>query len=189
MMRQTWIDEGEVVPLTWQSRLAGAARAVVYARQKPKLIAVDDEMLKRPIDDECTSHPFYDSLKMVVYLGNCGHTMNRKRAQRLMRKLDLQGMTPDPNTSRSHTQHEVQPYLRGVAIKRPNQVWRTDITDIRLAEGFAPLIDIQSTANPAKCLTDVSATVCRPCSAWTAWKIPCESMAHPKSLTAARARG
>ena len=38
---------------------------------------------------------------------------------------------------------QVYPYLlRGVAITRPNQVWSTDITDIRLAHGFAYLVAI-----------------------------------------------
>ena len=135
MMRRSWIDKGDAVALTWQCALAGVSRATVYARQKPKLIAVDDEVLKLLIDEEYTSHPFYGSRKMVVYLGRCGHTVNRKRAQRLMRTLGLQGMAPGPNTSRAHPQHKVYPYLlRGVAIERPNQVWSTDITYIRLAE-------------------------------------------------------
>jgi putative transposase len=80
---------------------------------------------------------------MVVYLGHCGHTVNRKRAQRLMRTLGLQGMAPGPNTSRAHPQHKVYPYLlRGIPIDRPNQVWSTDITYIRLAKGFAYLVAI-----------------------------------------------
>jgi transposase InsO family protein len=46
-------------------------------------------------------------------------------------------MDPGPNTSRKHPEHKVYPYLlRGVPIVRPNQVWSTDITYIRLAHGF-----------------------------------------------------
>lgn len=141
MMRQSWICKGDAVALTWQCALAGVSRATIYARQKPKLIAVDDEVLKRLIDEEYTRHPFYGSRKMVVYLRRWGHTVNRKRAQRLMRKLGLQGMAPGPNTSRAHPQHKVYPYLlRGVAVERPNQVWSTDITYISLARGFAYLV-------------------------------------------------
>jgi putative transposase len=79
MMRQSWIDKGDAVAVTWQCALAGVSRATVYARQKPKLIIENDEMLKRLIDEEYTRHPFYGSRKMVVYLGRCGHTVNRKR--------------------------------------------------------------------------------------------------------------
>ena len=143
MMRQSWIDKGDTVSLIWQCALAGVSRATVYARQKPKLIVDNDEVLKRLIDEEYTRYPFYGSRKMVVYLGRCGHTVNRKRAQRLMRTLGLQGMAPGPNTSRAHPHHKVYPYLlRGVAIERPNQVWSTDITYIRLARGFAYLVAI-----------------------------------------------
>ncbi|TDY15509.1 integrase-like protein [Paraburkholderia sp. BL6665CI2N2] len=52
-------------------------------------------------------------------------------------------MAPGPNTSVRHTQHKIYPYLlRGVEVKRPNQVWSTDITYIRLARGFAYLVAV-----------------------------------------------
>ena len=80
---------------------------------------------------------------MVVFLKNVGHTVNRKRVQRLMRQMGLAGMAPGPNTSRPHPEHKVYPYrLRGVPVVRPNQVWSTDITYIRLARGFAYLVAI-----------------------------------------------
>jgi hypothetical protein len=76
-------------------------------------------------------------------VGHCGHTVNRKRAQRLMRTMGLSGMAPGPNTSRAHPQNKMYPYLlRGKAIVRPNQVWSTDITYIRLTRGFVYLADI-----------------------------------------------
>jgi putative transposase len=60
-----------------------------------------------------------------------------------MAKLGLAAMAPGPNTSRPHPQHKVYPYLlRGVAVMRPNQVWSTDITYIRLLRGFVYLVAI-----------------------------------------------
>ena len=57
--------------------------------------------------------------------------------------LGLAGMAPGPNTSRPHPQHKIYPYLlRGVDVVRPNQVWSTDITYIRLARGFAYLVAV-----------------------------------------------
>ena len=80
---------------------------------------------------------------MVVYLRGLGYGVNRKRVQRLMRHLGLAGMAPGPQTSQAHPQHKVYPYLlRGLSIERPNQVWSTDITYIRLARGFAYLVAI-----------------------------------------------
>jgi putative transposase len=54
-----------------------------------------------------------------------------------MRILGLIAMAPGPNTSKKHPEHTVYPYLlRGLRVVRPNQVWSTDITYIRLAHGF-----------------------------------------------------
>ena len=95
------------------------------------------------IDTEYTRHPFYGSRKIKHYLNALGHKINRKRVQRLMRLLGLAGMTAGPNASRPHPQHKVYPYLlRGVNVIRPNQVWSTDITYIRLARGFVYLVAV-----------------------------------------------
>jgi putative transposase len=60
-----------------------------------------------------------------------------------MQQLGLVGMAPGPNTSKPHPQHKIYPYLlRGVDIIRPNQVWSTDITYIRLPRGFVYLVAI-----------------------------------------------
>jgi putative transposase len=57
--------------------------------------------------------------------------------------LGLAGMAPGPNTSKAHPQHKLYPYLlRGLDIIRPNQVWSTDITYIRLLHGFVYLVAI-----------------------------------------------
>lgn len=143
MMRQDWVDKGDAVAVSRQCVLAGVSRATLYARQKPRPPDAGEELLKGLIDEEYTRHPFYGSRRMVVHLGRCGHTVNRKRLQRLMRTMGLAGMAPGPNTSKAHPQHKVYPYLlRGVAVERPNQVWSTDITYIRLARGFAYLVAI-----------------------------------------------
>ena len=95
------------------------------------------------IDAEYTRHPFYGSRKITVYLRGRGHRINRKRVQRLMGILGLAGMAPGPNTSRPHPQHRVYPYrLRGVVVTRPNHVWSTDITYLRLARGFVYLVAV-----------------------------------------------
>ena len=129
--------------LTRQCELTGMARATVYA---PGLTAKPDAQeltLLELIDAEYTRHPFYGSRKIKHYLRGSGYKINRKRVQRLMGILGLAGMAPGPNTSRPHPQHKVYPYLlRGVNVIRPNQVWSTDITYIRLARGFVYLVAV-----------------------------------------------
>jgi len=143
MMRQAWVTREDDVSVVQQCILAGVSRATIYAHQKPKQADESNLLLSRLIDEEYTRHPFYGSRKMVVYLKGAGYTVNRKRVQRLMRQMGLVGMAPGPNTSSAHPEHKVYPYLlRGVAIVRPNQVWSTDITYIRLAHGFVYLVAI-----------------------------------------------
>jgi putative transposase len=129
--------------LTRQCELAGVTRSTFYA---PHLTAEPDKLeltLLSEIDAEYTRHPFYGSRKITVYLCGIGHQVNRKRIQRLMSILGLAGMAPGPNTSRPSPQHMVYPYLlRGVSVIRPNQVWSTDITYIRLARGFVYLVAV-----------------------------------------------
>ncbi len=80
---------------------------------------------------------------MVWFLRERGFAVNRKRVRRLMQQLGLAGMAPGPHTSQPHPAHPVYPYLlRGLAIDRPNQAWSTDITSIRLAQGFGYLVAI-----------------------------------------------
>jgi putative transposase len=100
-------------------------------------------LLLAAIDAEYTRHPFFGSRRMVVFLIGLGYSINRKRIQRLMGILGLAGMAPGPNTSRPHPEHKIYPYLlRGLAVIRPNQVWSTDITYIRLDRGFVYLAAI-----------------------------------------------
>ena len=115
----------------------------MYAHRQPTV--VDEVTLQQCnlIDEEYTRRPFYGSRRMVVSLNNLGHEVNRKRVQRLMRHMGLAGMAPGPNTSKPHPGHRIYPYLlRGVAVVRPNQVWSTDITYVRVASGFAYLVAI-----------------------------------------------
>ena len=142
-MRLGWIDASDEVPVARQCGLAQVARATIYAQRSPRAASEADLLVCRLIDEEYTRRPFYGSRRMVVYLRSQGAVVNRKRVQRLMRQLGLWGMAPGPNTSVRHTQHKIYPYLlRGVEVKRPNQVWSTDITYIRLARGFAYLVAV-----------------------------------------------
>lgn len=146
MSRETrlgWIDASDEVPVARQCALAHVARATVYAQRSPRTASEADLLLCRLIDEEYTRRPFYGSRRMVVFLRSQGEVVNRKRVQRLMRQLGLWGMAPGPNTSVRQTQHRIYPYLlRGVEVTRPNQVWSTDITYIRLARGFAYLVAV-----------------------------------------------
>lgn len=107
---------------------------------EPSKISQEDLELMRLIDEEYMRHPFYGSRKIRIYLKRQGYSVNRKRVQRLMRRMGIQSLAPKPNTSSPRKNHRIYPYLlKGMNINRPNMVWCSDITYIRLSGGFVYL--------------------------------------------------
>lgn len=141
--RRCWVEPRHSLALSKQCELAGVNRSTIYTQRVDTEPDEQELILLKEIDAEYTRHPFYGSRRMTVYLRNIGHPINRKRIQRLMGILGLAGMAPGPNTSRPHPQHKIYPYLlRGVTVTRPNHVWSSDITYIRLARGFVYLVAV-----------------------------------------------
>ncbi len=98
----------------------------------------------RLIDEQYTKRPFYGVGKMTAWLReDKGETVNPKRVRRLMRLMGIEAIYPKPRLSQANAEHRIYPYLlRGVKIERPNQVWSTDITYVRLLGGFVYLVAI-----------------------------------------------
>jgi putative transposase len=116
-------------------------RSAVY--YQPVEMPEEDLAIMRLMDQEYTRHPFYGSRKMQVWLHGQGYAANRKRVQRLMRLMGIEGLNPRGGTSRPHPKHKKYPYLlRTLDVVRANQVWATDITYIPMAHGFVYLIAI-----------------------------------------------
>jgi len=123
-----------------QCELIGLPRASYYRGGAGGEESAENLELMRLIDEEYTRHPFYGSRTMGLWLRRQGHAVNRKRVRRLMRRMGLESVAPKPNTSRAAPGHKVYPYLLGgLEISRPDQVWCTDITYIRMAKGFVYL--------------------------------------------------
>ena len=121
-----------------QCKLLGVNRSGMYYERKGE--GVYNIELMNMIDEEFTRHPHMGGPSMTAYLRDKGKKCGPKRVRRLMRKMELAPIYPKPNTSRPNKQHKIYPYLLDdVVIERPNQVWSTDITYIRLAHGFAYL--------------------------------------------------
>jgi putative transposase len=117
------------------------ARSSYY--YNPKGESEQNLRLMRLIDEEFTEHPFYGTRRMTAFLRHKGENVNRKRVRRLMRKMDLEAVYTKPRLSKSHPEHRIYPYLlKGLEINKPNQVWCTDITYIRLTHGFVYLVAI-----------------------------------------------
>jgi len=91
-----------------QCALPSISRSNLNYRRKgtcPKDLAV-----MKVMDHQYLSTPFYGSRRMKVWLGSQGHTVNRKRVQRLMRTMGLQAIYRRPRTSKPEPGHKVYPY-------------------------------------------------------------------------------
>jgi putative transposase len=99
--------------------------------------------LMRLIDEQYLKTPEYGARQMTRHLRRLGHGVNRKRIQKLMRKMGLVAIYQKPNLSKPHPEHTIYPYLlRGVTIGRPNHVWCSDITYIPMKKGFLYLVAV-----------------------------------------------
>lgn len=99
--------------------------------------------LMRFLDEQYTRTPFYGVPKMTDALRKQGYEVNPKRVRRLLRQMGLEAIYPKPKLSQRAPGHRIYPYLlRNVAITRPNQVWSSDITYIRLRGGFIYLVAV-----------------------------------------------
>lgn len=124
-----------------QCELLGLARSSYYYQAKGE--DPYNLLLMRLIDEQYTKRPFFGILRMTDWLHRQGHRVNHKRVQRLMRLMGLEAIYPKPNTSQAHGAPRKYPYLlRGLVIDRPDQVWCSDVTYIRLVKGFVYLVCI-----------------------------------------------
>ncbi|MEY9491177.1 hypothetical protein ABIF33_000197 [Bradyrhizobium elkanii] len=131
-----------------QCMLLGIARSGVYRPPQP---ANDNDLaLMQRIDELFTAWPFLGSRRMTAMLKAEGLQVNRKRVQRLMRKMGIAALGPKPNTTKPAPGHKIYPYLlRNMTIDRPNQVWAADITYLPIGRGFLYLVAIIDWASRA----------------------------------------
>jgi putative transposase len=95
------------------------------------------------IDRIYTDCPWYGSRRIRETLRRQGRRVNRKRVQRLMRRMGIEGAVPRRSTSRPSPNHPVYPYLlRGVKVERPDQVWSADITYVPVGNGYIYLVAV-----------------------------------------------
>ena len=129
-----------------QRELVGIGRSAFYApaaAETPLNLS-----LMRRIDEQFLETPWYGSRQMARHLRRHGHTVDRKRIRRLMRKMGLQAVHQRPKTTIPHPEHKKWPYLlRNLDIVRPNHVWCADITYIPMRRRFLYLVAVMDWAS------------------------------------------
>ena len=120
------IDRAHSLPVTRQCQLLDLKRSTLYYQTTG--ISDEDLRLMRRIDEMHLRRAFCGSRRIRDWLQDEGLSVNRKRVQRLLRRMGITALYPKANTSRPGKGHKVYPYLlRGMDIVRPNQVWAADI--------------------------------------------------------------
>ena len=133
---------GKKLSIRKQCYLLGVNRSRVY--YQPAQTEQKDIAMMNFIDKEFTDHPFTGVERMVEVVHRKEKlVVNHKRIRRLMRKMGLMAIYPKPRTTQSIIEHAKFPCLiRKMDITKPDQVWCSDITYIRMAHGFMYLVAI-----------------------------------------------
>lgn len=125
-----------------QCELLSINRSSLYYKEEEE--SSYNLLLMNLIDEEYTRHPFIGIIKMTKYLEDLGYKVNEKRVRRLTRLMGILAIYPrKKNLSKANLEHKIYPYLlKDLVITRPNQVWSTDITYIKLMHGFIYLVAV-----------------------------------------------
>src|SRR5437667_10995195 len=103
--RGTLVDRDRHAPsIRRQCALLGIARSGVYRPPRP---ANDNDLaLMRRLDELFIAWPFLGSRRMTAMLKAEGLPVNRKRVQRLMRKMGIAALGPKPHTPKPGHAHK-----------------------------------------------------------------------------------
>ncbi len=137
------IEPDDQLSISEQCRMLNVCRSSCY--YKPRQESKENLEYMRRIDELYLDNPTWGSRQMRnrLRLDFQDRNINRKRIQRLMRLMGIETIYPKKNLSRRNPDHKIYPYLlRGLDINRPDMVWCTDITYIRLKHGFVYLVAI-----------------------------------------------
>ena len=116
-MRRGLIDWEESPPsIRRQCDLLSVYRSGLYYDPVP--VAPEDLKLMRRIDELHMAQPQFGSRSITTNFRRKGIEVNRKHIQRLMRQMGIEGIAPEPSTSRPHPEHKIYPYLRSAAVGR-----------------------------------------------------------------------
>lgn len=133
-----------------QCVLLGLNRSSYY--YKPQQMTQKKLLILKAIDNIYTEIPFFGYRKVYRQLIENGFKIGVNQVSNYMKELGLKVIYPTKKvkTTLANLAHKKYPYLlKNMEINKPNQVWSTDITYIRVDGGFvylAAVIDWYSKA-------------------------------------------
>ena len=120
-------------------QLARVSRAGWYRRRSPEPVVRRDVELRDAIQKVALEWPAYGSRRITAQLRRRGWTANRKRVRRLMRQDNLLCLRKRRFVLPTDSAHSLPVYrnlARAMVLTGTDQLWRADITYIRLLEEF-----------------------------------------------------
>jgi putative transposase len=128
--------------ISQQCELLDVNRSTYYYKPTSGL-DVHDLKVMSIIDETYTMHPYYGTRRMAKYLEAKGFSVGRKGVRRYYQIMGLEAVYPKINLSKRNQAHKIYPYLlKGLEVVYANQVWCSDITYIRLCQGFVYLVAV-----------------------------------------------
>lgn len=119
------------------------------------------------IQDIFVDHPYYWARRISKQLRRDWYNVWRRKAKHLMEILCIAPIYPKERTSIPNKEHAKYPYLlKWLDIVRPNQVWSTDITYIRLPHGFVYLMSVIDRYSRRIISRDISPTMDKEFCCW-----------------------
>jgi transposase InsO family protein len=122
--------------------LARVSRAGFYREVLPAKVPCDEVALRDAVQQIALDWPCYGSRRIVEELRCRGWVVNRKRVQRLMREDNLLCLRKRRFVATTDSAHDLPIYpnlARELVLEGINQLWRADITYIRLRQEFVYL--------------------------------------------------
>jgi len=131
------------LPVQRLCELADLPRASFYrSNHRPAASPDPNGQVLQEIWSICEEMPCYGSPRVTAELRRRGHLVNHKRVSRLMRKANLHCRRKRrfvATTDSRHGYHVYPNLAENIVPERPDQLWRADITYVRLLQDFVYL--------------------------------------------------
>ena len=148
--RKTLLDTKLNMSINKQCKLLKINKSSLYYQPKKPFSTSREINFLDAINNIYSSFPSYGYRRITKQLQRDGFNVGKKLVRKAMRYMGIEALYPKPKTTMGNKEHMKYPYLlkefrndKGqVIIEKPNKVWSTDITYIKLETGFVYLAAI-----------------------------------------------
>jgi len=145
--RKKFVDTKHELSVNNQCKLLHIAKSTLYYTPLKRFSTEWDIKFLNVLNEIHSEFPYYGTRRLVTALENEGYWVGRKLIKSAMEYMGIRALYPKHKTTQAYKEHYKYKYLlkefkndnNQVIIEKPNQVWSTDITYIKLEKGFVYL--------------------------------------------------